>query len=139
MLAARLMIQEKNEWKNLEQYFQTYIVNKKDLTADKAASRFYTEYVQGQYGNYAKSGNFYKRTSAVYEHAADGVASKTALNGIKRAGATDDAVITTLTPNTPQRIRMYIWLEGQDVDCTNTSSIEGTAFALNLELSGADR
>lgn len=138
-ISDRLMIQETNGWKNLEQYFQAYIINKENLTADAAASGFYTEYVQRQYGNYVESGNFYKRTSAVYERAADGVVSKTALNGIMKAGAADDAVITTLTPNTPQRIRMYIWLEGQDVDCTNTSSIEGSAFALNLELSGADR
>jgi hypothetical protein len=48
-------------------------------------------------------------------------------------------MITTLKANTPQRVRMYIWLEGQDADCNNISSVNASGFSLNIELSGANQ
>lgn len=118
-ISKRLMVQGKNTW--------------------RTTSMLYTDYQQNQIDAYVKSGNFYKLTSALYDHAVEGVVSIDSMNQIMTAGATDDVMITTLASNTPQRIRMYIWLEGQDADCTNTSSVEASSFALNLELSGADQ
>ena len=118
-ISKRLMVQGKNTW--------------------RTTSMLYTDYQQGQIEAYVKSGNFYKLTSALYDHAENGVVSMESMNQIMTAGATDDVMITTLAANTPQRIRMYIWLEGQDADCTNTSSVDASSFALNLELSGADQ
>lgn len=146
-ISSQLMIQESNEWmmmgenSKLEQFFRTYVVNKNDLTAEEATSKFYTEYeyVKGQLGDFIKSGNFYKRTAAVYEKAENGVVSAENMSKLTSKGATDDVTITTIAPNTPQRIRMYIWLEGQDADCTNAASIKETSFALNLELAGANQ
>lgn len=48
------------------------------------------------------------------------------------AGATDDVYMIELEKNAPQRIRMFVWLEGQDADCTE--QIAGSAFAVNIEL-----
>ena len=39
-----------------------------------------------------------------------------------------------LERNVPQRIRMFIWLEGQDVDCVD--SVRSSNFAVNIELAG---
>jgi len=39
-----------------------------------------------------------------------------------------------LERNVPQRIRMYIWLEGQDVDWD--PSVAGNRFALSIEFAG---
>ena len=51
-----------------------------------------------------------------------------------KAGATIDAVIVSLKKNVPQRIRMFVWLEGQDIDCTNEAALK--TLLLNLELAG---
>jgi hypothetical protein len=45
-----------------------------------------------------------------------------------------NTVILTLTKNVPQRIRMFVWIEGQDVDCWN--DIATGSFIINLELVG---
>ena len=54
---------------------------------------------------------------------------------LKTAGATDDVYIIELERNVPQRIRMFIWLEGQDVDCTNVTEL--SSLMLYLELAGS--
>ena len=43
-------------------------------------------------------------------------------------------VILTLKQDDPVKIRMFIWLEGQDVDCWN--DISAGSFIVNLELAG---
>ena len=118
-ISDRLMVQGKNNW--------------------RTTSMLYTDFQKGQLDAYVKSGDFYKLTSALYDHAAEGVVSAEQLSQIMTAGAADDVMITTLASNTPQRIRMYLWLEGQDADCTNVSSVEAASFALNLEFAGADQ
>ena len=40
-----------------------------------------------------------------------------------------------LERNVPQRIRMYVWLEGQDVDCVREAALEN--FAIGIELAGS--
>lgn len=42
--------------------------------------------------------------------------------------------ITTLKKDVPQKVRIYFWIEGQDVDCWNDISF--TDFLVNLELVG---
>lgn len=137
-------VQDANNWKTLndgsqfEQIFKAAIANKGKLTPEKAAAVFYQEYLQGQVGAYVNSGKFFQRTDALYGAAEDGLVN-TKNHSLAKAGATDDVIITTLQPNTPQKIRMYIWLEGQDADCVNNGSITISGFCLNLELSGADK
>lgn len=143
-ISDRLMVQSSNTWRELgdgsqlEQIFQSSITNRENLTADTAASAFYTDYLQGQVGAYVKSGNFYKSTADLYRAAVGSTADAEVIAGMT-AGATDDCFITTLAANTPQRVRMYIWLEGQDADCANAHSVKASSFALNIEFSGADQ
>ena len=55
--------------------------------------------------------------------------------GLLTAGAADDVVIAELQRNVPQRIRMFVWVEGQDVDCA--SVIAASGLMLRLELAGS--
>lgn len=58
------------------------------------------------------------------------------LKSLSLAGATDDAYIVDLERNVPQRIRMFIWLEGQDVDCTN--DVKQSGVVVSIELAGSN-
>ena len=139
-----LMIQDNNTWVTTEdevlfkQIFKTSIANRGQLTTEEAKTIFYQEYLQEQISTYVKSGQFFKRTDALYASATDGTVKGEAIN-VAKAGATDDVMITTLKKDTPQRVRMYVWLEGQDIDCINSSSVDSSGFCLNLEFSGADQ
>ena len=42
--------------------------------------------------------------------------------------------LVTLTKDKPVKVRLYFWLEGQDVDCWN--DIADTDFLVNLEFVG---
>ena len=66
----------------------------------------------------------------------NGKVSSENVEKVATAGAADNAVIVTLERNVPQRVRMYIWLEGQDGDCVN--SVAGKNIAINLELAGSN-
>lgn len=150
-ISERLMVQTNSSWKpfeseklesgiQLEQALQAALVNKPDLSESDAQSYFYREHLQAQVGAYLNSGAFFSNTKELYESAKNNSTAED-LNDAKLslAGAADDVSIIRLERNTPQRVRMYIWLEGQDADCTNNNSIEGTDFALSIELSGADK
>lgn len=104
---------------------------------------FYIDYLQGQVGAYVDKGSFFKRTDNLYVLANANFATAESLNAEREdpdsklfAGATDDAYIVDLERNVPQRIRMFIWLEGQDADCTNDA--RGSGIAVSIELAGSN-
>ena len=69
-----------------------------------------------------------------------GLFYKTAADPAKgTAGAAQDeaSVIVTLRKNVPQRVRVFLWLEGEDPDCKATGLIPAANLALKLELAGA--
>lgn len=143
-ISDRLTVQKSSEWKliengsQLEQIFQSSIAGKTDLTVGSAKKIFYSDYLQGQVGAYVNSGSFFSSTGALYNACSnDKVSADSISQNIEISGATDDVFITSLERNTPQRIRMFIWIEGQDVDCMNSSSVNPSGFSLSLELSGA--
>lgn len=84
------------------------------------------QYLKGQLSGYITSGQFVKSTRDLQDEAD--------INTIEKFGAADDAVIVSLKKNVPQRIRMFVWLEGQDIDCTNEAALK--TLLLNLELAG---
>lgn len=143
-ISNKLTVQANSSWKTLgvetqlEQIFQSSVANKSELTTVSAKSEFYDNYLQGQVGAYVTTGNFFTSTGDLYNAANNGkVDADYITDNLLTAGATDDVIITSLERNTPKRIRMFIWLEGQDADCTNTSSIKSSGFSLSIELSGA--
>ena len=141
-----LSVQKTNVWKKndsgkdtiLNEMFQAGVAEKKDLTKETAADWFYGTYLQNQVEQYLTSGVFLPDTEALYETAEQGAVTKESVQAMQTAGASDGAVITRLERNTPQRVRMYIWLEGQDADCrSDTMAVKGSAIVVKLELAGA--
>ena len=78
-----------------------------------------------------------RRAAALYEAAQDGTVPAEKAGKLAAAGAPDDAEIVTLQRNVPQRIRMFLWLEGQDGDCAAAGAVEASQIALRLEFAGA--
>ena len=99
----------------------------RSITNGQSAGEYLlNQYLKGQLSGYITSGQFIENTGTLK----DG----TDINTIKQSGATTDAVIVSLKKNVPQRIRMFVWLEGQDIDCTNEAALK--TLLLNLELAG---
>ena len=139
-----LTVQTRSRWtmageeRLLDQMFQTAVSGVSGLTEESATARFYQDYLQGQVMPYITTGEFFTRTETLYQNAVNGYVSPTKVaENLTTSGATDDVYIIELERNTPQRVRMFIWLEGQDADCA-TSSAGASGFVLNLELAGSN-
>lgn len=120
----------------IEQIFQAYLKGETNLTEEVLADNFYRKYLGYQCGTYLQKGRFIKKTANLTAAAdADGVVEKETVAELSKAGASDDIVIAELEKNVPQRIRMFVWIEGQDVDCSKVTSAGG--ILVNLELAGS--
>lgn len=128
------------EQRQIDQVFQAGINGRNDVTKDNATDKFFSDYLQWQVTSYITAGKFFTSTNTLYTNAsASGVVTSDAIaSNVGKSGATDDVYITELERNTPQRIRMFIWLEGQDIDCTSVSK-SASEFLLNLELAGSNQ
>jgi len=104
-------------------------------SAEVLEKGFYGGYLQYLLASYVDKGEFIKSTGSLFGLATDDKVSKDNLSMLAEAGATDDMVIATLERDIPQRIRMFIWLEGQDADCIN--EIATSKFVINIELAGS--
>lgn len=113
----------------LEQVFQTALYGKQDTQA--AADSFYTGYLQGQFSSLIDKGAFIQNTASL-----DDYISPERLQTLAKAGATDDVYIIELERNIPQRIRMFVWLEGQDPDWDPSNASK--SFAVNIEFAGSN-
>ena len=143
---SRLSVQMANRWKTanngtstlLEQEFTAAFYGKdmSDMSAEELVTKFYKKRLQGLYAPYIDRGGFVKNTNNLYASAVDGVVASDAPELHALTGATDDAVIAVLPKNVPQRIRMFIWLEGQDVDCVGQKTASN--LIVNLELAGSN-
>lgn len=151
-IKSRLTVQKKNEWSpaaigegtQIEQRFKTAIIEQSfgNSTLEAITSNFYQNYLGGQVAPYVSPGQFVKNTENLYNAAAPAenadcaVVSGDYLSGEYTAGATDDVFIIELEKNVPQRIRMFIWLEGEDIDCVN--NVNDSSMAINIELAGSN-
>ena len=100
-----------------------------ELSEKEITDRFYKNDLQGQISPYYKKGNF----AGDSRNLNNGVSAEN-INGIFDAGATENVYIVKLERNKPQRIRMFIWLEGQDMDCID--GIDASRIAVNIEFAG---
>lgn len=139
----RVTVQLKNSWKkgstgvDPAELFETAILGKNPESVEDAKRLFYHDYLQNQLSDYVQKGQFAKSTSNLYAGAdSNGNVSAEMLSRMSLAGATDDVYITKLEKNVPQKIRMFIWLEGQDSDigCV-TGAMD---FILSIELAGSN-
>ena len=99
---------------------------------------FYTKYIQKQLLPYVSMGQFVKLSSNLFAygrgHNTMIIQAQELQEIAQTAGATEDTHIVHLEKNIPQRIRMFIWLEGQDVDCVNVNQV--LDLALSIEFAG---
>ncbi|MBQ2794484.1 MAG: hypothetical protein IJF04_00510, partial [Oscillospiraceae bacterium] len=98
---------------------------------------FYVKTLQGQIAPYVAKGQFIKHTenlkNSLLATGSDYIAIGDSSN-IDTSGAAEDTYIIKLERNVPQRIRMFVWIESQDVDCS--ASAGSGAFAVNIEFAG---
>ena len=142
-----LTVQKTNSWHTgsngtetlLEQEFKTAMIGStfKEDAGDEMSYEFFETRLQGLLNRYVRRGFFAKSTEDLYRAAnGAGIVSQERLAFKDTATATDDVYITTLQKDVPQRIRMFIWLEGQDADCANHAL--SSTFAVNIELAGSN-
>ena len=139
----RMTIQRSSEWiqlegvatSEIEQRFQaaTIAQHTHTMTEQEVSDYFYGEYLQWQLSPYVRTGKFI-RNSASLKSFGDALTAEQ-FGALYEDGATEDVFIIKLERNVPQRIRMFVWLEGQDVDCIN--KVSASNFVINLELAGA--
>lgn len=144
-----LTVQADSTWKEaegggllLEQIFQSALAGRTAKDAGEARNLFYREGLQGQVWSYLDTGKFVESTRSLYERLeqSGGAVSEEEFGTLKAAGASEEGVIVKLERDTPQRVRMFLWLEGQDADCVNgAKALPDTQLALGIELAGADR
>ncbi len=138
-------VQKTNQWilrgdhLMIDEQFQAYNLNNKygDLTPMEILGGFSRDYMQGQFDHYVQRGSFI-RSSAALSGAADssGVVRAEDVQKLAAGGAVDDVTITRLEAGVAQRVRMFIWLEGQDVDCVTHQEVWNTI--IRLEFAGGD-
>ncbi len=139
-ISDRLAVQSGATWKStppLSELFSAAMLGHTGLDAAQAQEYFYGTYLQNVFDPYLKTGLFVRSAATLYEAAQDGTVSAEKAGKLAAAGAPDDAEIVTLQRNVPQRIRMFLWLEGQDGDCAAAGAVEASQIALRLEFAGA--
>lgn len=107
-----------------------------ETTISQLFENFYNTYLQSQVSNYVNKGNFIADTTQLYDLAVNDVVDEASIKSVEQSGATETTYIVSLQKNIPQRIRMFIWIEGQDIDCSSQSS--ATSFALGIEFAGSN-
>ena len=111
----------------IEQMFQTALLGKHVQGEDSLP--LYSEYLQGQLHPYIDQGKFISNGYLLGD-----TVSAERLQSVPKGTAAEDVFIVELERNIPQRIRMFIWLEGQDPDWDPTAA--GESFAMRLEFAG---
>ncbi len=147
-IGDRLTVQLTNRWKLAEnsgeplisQMFQTFVAGK-SLDRENGITlrdKFMEEWLQYQIHPYVNKGNFVGNTGDLYSVAgSDKLATSNELAHLAQNGATEDVFLTELQGGVPQRVRMFVWLEGQDVDCVNSAATG--SFAISIELAGSNK
>lgn len=97
---------------------------------------FYERYTKGQsLSECVNKGAFIANTAELYSGMNNGTVSAESMTTVERAGATIDTCIAQLEKNVPQRIRMFVWIEGQDVDCIGSKG--DISFTMGVEFAGS--
>jgi hypothetical protein len=108
------------------------------VTSPEAAKEvLYKDVLVEGAGGYVERGRFIKNVGGLSSFLNDGVVTEEEMTYVETTGATYDSCITILERNCPQRIRMFVWIEGQDVDCT---ALRGSLdIIMSLELAGSNQ
>lgn len=137
--ADHLVVQTKNEWKKdsfgerlIEQMYQDYLKHNPNGTVED----FYQseKYLNNNYLQYITSGNLFKYTWDLYSSGSQ-ISSEDEISILEQSNVVVDSNIAILKKDIPQKIRMFVWIEGQDVDCNYKAANQ--AISIRLELAGS--
>lgn len=134
----RLCTQLASTWSEVDGVFQAAVLQAEkkgvELTESNLREYFYKQYLQNQTSPYVKKGDFIEKTVDLYlNFVVENNKIVTDMSEAATATASTTKIVT-LDRNVPQRVRMFVWLEGQDVDCTGNTNAD--QFALSIELAG---
>ena len=136
-VGGRLSVQMASQWEEntVKDLFTASVQQAGDTaTAAEVQAQLYKN-LAGR-SDYVNKGQFIQNTGKLYENLGqDHTVLRDTLEQMAKAGANESNSIVTLERNVPQRIRMFIWLEGQDADCVSGASVSG--FAMRIELAGS--
>jgi len=123
----------------VQQLFETFMLGESvDTDSRTLFHKFCSQYLGYRCDAYVDRGQFVQKTAALSGvNKADGTVAAEDFARLRTANTTEDVVIVELQRNIPQRIRMFVWVEGQDVDCSNVIAASG--LMINLELAGGSR
>ena len=138
-VGGRLSVQMASQWEEdrINDLF-TASVKQAQATGTATAADVQAQLYKNLAGrsDYVNKGQFIQNTGKLYENLGqDHTVLQATLEQMAKAGANESNSIVTLERNVPQRIRMFIWLEGQDADCVSGASVSG--FAMRIELAGS--
>lgn len=138
-VGGRLSVQMASQWTKgvVDDVFEAS-VQQAQATGTATAAEVQAQLYKNLAGrsDYVEKGRFIQNTDKLYASLGENnTASWVTLENMDKAGANESNSIVTLERNVPQRIRMFIWLEGQDVDCVSGASVSG--FAMRIELAGS--
>ena len=136
-VGGRLSVQMASQWEEntVKDLFTASVQQAGDTaTAAEVQAQLYKN-LAGR-SDYVNKGQFIQNTDQLYTGMGeDHTVLRDTLERMDKAGANESNSIVTLERNVPQRIRMFIWLEGQDADCVSGASVSG--FAMRIELAGS--
>ena len=136
-VGGRLSVQMASQWEEnkVNDLFTASVQQAGDTaTAAEVQAQLYKN-LAGR-SDYVNKGQFIQNTDQLYTGMGeDHTVLRETLEQMAKAGANESNSIVTLERNVPQRIRMFIWLEGQDADCVSGASVSG--FAMRIELAGS--
>lgn len=123
-----LIVQKKSDWADLEDVQATQTDGK--LTAQNFNSTMLKHI--GKFVPYSTIKNTLYTVGSLQKKNAD--YSLKELSADTDSSVRSSAMLTTLEKDKPKKVRLYFWIEGQDVDCWN--DVSSTDFLVNLEFSG---
>lgn len=136
-VGSRLSVQMASQWEEnkVNDLFTASVQQAGDTaTAADVQAQLYKN-LAGR-SDYVNKGQFIQNTDKLYANLEeDHTVLQATLEQMAKAGANESNSIVTLERNVPQRIRVFIWLEGQDADCVSGASVSG--FAMRIELAGS--
>lgn len=142
--ASRLLVQKSSTWKTSN---STNATSSDGTTGDDASStggaatvtgKNFDSTMLGTMGSFVNTDTLYSKlslpTSLIVGDSRNNNYTGHITNDLSATDLRSSVSLTTLKKDKPQKIRLYFWLEGQDVDCWN--DIADTDFLVNLEFVG---
>ena len=134
----RLIVQTESGWAKAEdgsliinEMYQAYLY----LSDDPSLEDFYENTIHNSFVQYVYAGNLIKNSWELYMGSNLNYATKDEVFMMSKTNAVVPNEIVKLEKNVPQRVRMFVWIEGQDVDCN--ASLADEVIAIRLELAGS--